>query len=108
MAFCDLFKEFVSIRVDEDIYLRQHEPEKDARPFWEIYYDEETFLYFGDYRRPCDWNEEREIRVQQSRIKGFKGKREYSWVVTHQGKVIGQIQLSLSVKYVNRGNRLKP
>ena len=33
MAFCDLFKEFIPIRVDEDIYLRQHEPEKDARPF---------------------------------------------------------------------------
>ena len=43
MAFSDLFKEFIPIRVDEDIYLRQHEPEKDARPFWEIYYDEENF-----------------------------------------------------------------
>ncbi len=93
MAFCDLFKEFIPIRVDEDIYLRQHEPEKDAKPFWEIYYDEENFTYFGGYRRPRDWNEESEICVQQSRIKGFKGKREYSWVVTYQGKVIGQIQL---------------
>ena len=46
MAFCDLFKEFQPIRVDEDIYLRQHEPEKDARPFWEIYSDEENFKYF--------------------------------------------------------------
>ena len=33
------------------------------------------------------------IRVLQSRIKGFNGKREYSWVVTYQGQVIGQIQL---------------
>ena len=28
MAFCDLFKEFMPIQVDDDIYLRQHEPEK--------------------------------------------------------------------------------
>ncbi len=75
MAFCDLFKEFIPIRVDEDIYLRQHEPEKDAKPFWEIYCDEENFTNFGGYKKPCDWNEKREICVQQSRIKGFKGKR---------------------------------
>lgn len=31
MAFCDLFKEFIPIQVDDDIYLRQHEPEKDAK-----------------------------------------------------------------------------
>ncbi len=93
MAFSDLFKEFTSIRVDEDIYLRQHVPEKDARPFWEIYHDEENFMYFEGYRGPHDWNEEREIQVEASRAKGFKGKREYSWVVTYQGEVIGQIQL---------------
>lgn len=96
MAFCDLFKEFIPIRVDENIFLRQHEPEKDARPFGEIYYDEENSLYFGGYRKPCDWNEESEIRVQQSRIKGFDGKREYSWVITYQEKVIGQIQYFIS------------
>ena len=50
MAFCDLFKKFMPIQVDEDIYLRQHEPKKDARPFWEIYYDEENFTYFGGYK----------------------------------------------------------
>lgn len=93
MAFCDLFKEFQPIRVDEDIYLRQTEPKKDARPFWEIYYDEENFQYFGLYKRPGDWNEERELRVQESRLKGFKGKREYTWVVTLKGETIGQIQL---------------
>ena len=93
MAFCDLFKEFQPIRVDEDIYLRQTEPKKDARPFWEIYYDEENFKYFGLYKRPGDWNEERELRVQESRLKGFKGKREYTWVVTLKGETIGQIQL---------------
>jgi len=93
MAFCDLFKEFQPIRVDEDIYLRQHEPKKDARPFWEMYYDEENFKYFGGYKKCSDWNEEREIRVEESRLKGFRGKREYSWVVTYKGDVIGQIQL---------------
>jgi len=93
VAFCDSFKEFIPIRVDEYIDLRQHEPEQDARPFWEIYNDEDNFTYFGGYRKPRDWNEEVEIRVQQSRIKGFKGKREYAWVVTYQGTVIGQIQL---------------
>jgi len=87
MAFCDLFKEFTPIQVDEDICLRQHEPEKDARPFWEMYYDEDNFTYYGGYRRPHDWDEEREIRAEASRVKGFKGKREYSWVVTHQGEV---------------------
>jgi RimJ/RimL family protein N-acetyltransferase len=93
VAFCDLFKEFQPIRVDEDIYLRQTDPEKDARPFWEIYYDEENFKYFGLYKRPGKWNEERELRVQESRLKGFKGKREYTWVVTLKGETIGQIQL---------------
>lgn len=93
MSFSDLFKEFIPIRVDEDIYLRQHQPENDARPFWEIHNEESNFTYFGGYKKPCDWNEEREIRVQQSRIKGFKGKREYSWVATYRGEVIGQIQL---------------
>ena len=87
MAFCDLFKEFIPIRVDDDIYLRQHEPEKDARPFWEIYHDEENFTYFSGYKKPCDWNEEREIRAEASRVKGFKGKREYSWVVTVQAAI---------------------
>ena len=93
MAFCDLFKEFQPIRVDEEIYLRQHDPEKDARPFWEIYSDEENFKYYGSYGKPSAWNEEREIRAEASRVKGFKGKREYSWVVTYHGEVIGQIQL---------------
>lgn len=93
MAFCDLFKEFQPIRVDEDIHLRQHEPEQDARPFWEIYSDEENFKYYGGYSKPSVWNEEREIRAEASRVKGFKGKREYSWVVTYRGEVIGQIQL---------------
>lgn len=72
MVFSDLFKEFIPIRVDEDIYLRQHEPENDARPFWEIYCDEENFTYFGGYKEPRDWDEEREIQVEASRIKGFK------------------------------------
>lgn len=93
MAFCDLFKEFQPIRVDENISLRQHEPEKDARPLWEIYCDEENFKYFGGYKKPHDWNEEGAIRAGESRIKGFKGKREYSWVVTFNGEVVGQIQL---------------
>lgn len=93
MAFCDFFKRFTPIRVDEDIYLRQHEPEKDALPFWEIFSDAENFTYFGNGNKPLPWNEEREIRVQQSRIKCFIGKREYSWVITFQGVVIGQIQL---------------
>ena len=77
MAFCDLFKEFMPIRVDEDLYLRQHEPEKDAGSFWEIYRDEENFTYYEGYDGPRDWNEEREIRAVASRVKGFKGKREY-------------------------------
>lgn len=93
MAFCDFFQRFTPIRVDEDIYLRQHEPEKDALPFWQIFSDAENFTYFGNDKKPLAWNEEREIRVQQSRIKGFRGKREYSWVITFQGVVIGQIQL---------------
>lgn len=93
MAFSDLFKEFVPIRVDENIYLRQHEPKKDARPFWEIYNDESNFQYFGTYKKPSGWDEEREIRVEASRVKGFYGKREYSWVITYQEQVIGQIQL---------------
>ena len=71
MAFCDLFKDFQPIRVDEDIYLRQHEPDQDARPFWEIYSDEENFKYFGGYSKPSVWNEEREIRAEASRVKGF-------------------------------------
>lgn len=93
MAFCDLFKEFQPIKVDEEIDLRQHEPEKDAKPFWEIYRDEENFRYFSGYKKPHDWNEEGEIRTEASRLKGFKGKREYSWVITFHGEVIGQIQL---------------
>lgn len=93
MIFCDLFKEFQPIRVDQNIYLRQHKPEKDARVFWEIYSDEENFKYFGLYRRLEEWSEEREIRAVVSRIKGFKGKREYSWVITFKGEAIGQIQL---------------
>jgi len=93
MAFCDNFKEFKSLRVDENIFLRQHEPIKDARPFWEIYRDEENFKYFGSYKRPGEWNEEREIRTEASRIKNFNGKREYSWVITYDNEVIGQIQI---------------
>lgn len=93
MAFCNLFQHFVPIWVDENIFLRQHVPEKDALPFWKILSDEENFTYFGHDKKTPSWNEEREIRVLQSRIKGFKGKREYSWVITFQGIVIGQIQL---------------
>ena len=93
MAFCDLFKEFQPIRVDENISLRQHDPEKDARPLWEIYCDEENFKYFSGYKKPHDWNKEGAIRAEASRVKGFKGKREYSWVVTINGEVVGQIQL---------------
>ena len=69
MAFCDLFKEFQPIRVDEEIYLRQHEPEQDARPFWEIYSDEEKFKYYGGYGKPSAWNEEREIRAETMGLK---------------------------------------
>ena len=76
MSFSDLFKEFIPIRVDEDIYLRQHQPENDSRPFWEIHNEESNFTYFGGYKKPCDWNEEREIRVQQSRKIGRASCRE--------------------------------
>lgn len=93
MAFSDLFKEFQPIEVDENICLRQHEPEKDARAFWEIYSDEENFRYFSGYKKPQAWNEEKVIRAVESRVKGFKGKREYSWVVTIHGEIAGQIQL---------------
>lgn len=93
MAFSDLFKEFQAIKVDENIYLRQHELKKDAKPFWELYSDEDNFIYFGGYRKPGEWDEDRAVQVVASRIKGFKGKREYSWVVTFKGEVIGQIQL---------------
>lgn len=93
MAFSDVFKAFTPIQVDADIALRQHDPEKDARPFWEIYHDESNFTYFGGDQKPHVWDEAREIRVQASRIRGFKGKREYSWVITYHGEVIGQIQL---------------
>lgn len=93
MAFSDLFQEFQPIRVDGDIFLRQHEPEGDARPFWEIYSDEENFEYYAGYRKPGPWEEESTIRAVASRVKGFKGKREYSWVITFRGEVAGQIQL---------------
>jgi len=95
MAFCDLFKEFQPIKVDDDIYLRQHIPKKDARPFLEIYRDEDNFKYWSSFKKvgPPEWEEEREIRAEASRIKGFRGKREYSWVVTYKGDVVGQIQL---------------
>ncbi|MCM1189677.1 MAG: GNAT family N-acetyltransferase [bacterium] len=93
MVFSDLFQEFQPIRVDGDIYLRQHEPEKDARPFWEIYRDEENFRYYGGYRKPDAWEEEKVIRAIASRVRGYKGKREYPWVITFRGEVAGQIQL---------------
>lgn len=93
MAFSDLFKEFQAIKVDENIGLRQHEPENDAKPFWEIYHDEENFKYFSGYKRPGDWDKESAVRAVASRIKGFKGKREYSWVITLNEETIGQIQL---------------
>ena len=48
---------------------------------------------FEGYKKPHDWNKERELRAEASRVKGFKGKREYPWVVVYQGEVIGQIQL---------------
>lgn len=80
MAFCDLFKEFIPIRVDDDIYLRQHEPEKDAKSFWEIYYDKENFSFYSGYKRPLEWNEEREIRAEQSRQFAEPGKTEFTGV----------------------------
>lgn len=55
--------------------------------------EREEFYIFRRLQKPHDWNKERELRAEASRVKGFKGKREYPWVVAYQGEVIGQIQL---------------
>lgn len=43
MTFSDSFKEFHNIRVNDNILLRQHVPENDAKDFYDIYKDQEAF-----------------------------------------------------------------
>lgn len=93
MTFSDSFKEFHNIRVNDNILLRQHVPENDAKDFYDIYKDQEAFKYFDGYKYPGEQYTEQFIKVLESRIKGFKGKRDYSWVIDFNGKVIGQIQV---------------
>lgn len=93
MPFSDNFKEFHEIQLNNELRLRQHVPEKDAQAFFEIYQDIEAFQYFGGYSYPGDTYTEEFTKVLQSRLKSFKAKRDYSWVVDYVGKAIGQIQL---------------
>lgn len=89
----DIFKEFSEIKVDSNIILRQHIPAKDAKDFFDIYKDTEAFQHFGGYSYPGDTYNDKFIKVLESRIKAFKSKRDYSWVIDFNDKAIGQIQL---------------
>ncbi|MEO3947899.1 GNAT family N-acetyltransferase [Gorillibacterium sp. CAU 1737] len=92
MAFKDHFKQFQSISVSEDIFLRQVNPDQDVQAFYDIYCDEEAFCYFGGYKKPGN-NDDTFRKVLVSRIRNFVNGNDYSWTVVYKGKVAGQIQL---------------
>ena len=76
MSFADCFKEFHEIKIDEQLKLRQHNPQKDARAFFDIYSDKEAFKYFERDTYPGDEYNDGFIKVMESRIKGFNRKND--------------------------------
>jgi hypothetical protein len=47
MAFKDKFKEFQILDVNEDIVLRQADPDNDCHVHYEIFNDIDAFCYYG-------------------------------------------------------------
>ncbi len=93
MSFADHFKAFHEIEIDNHIRLRRHQPQQDAEAFFHICSDRDAFRFFGRETYPGDQYTDAFVHVLESRIKGFRRKNEYAWVIEYDGEPIGQIQL---------------
>ena len=95
MAFKDKFKEFKILMVNDLIILRQADPDKDCRAYYEMYSDNDAWRYYGGVH-----GKKHSLDVAQTilnnQIKEFTNARIYSWVISEKesGKALGRILLS--------------
>ena len=95
MTFKDKFKEFQTLDVNEDIILRQANPDNDCHAHYEIFRDTDAFCYYGglhgDKHSP-----EKSWKILNNQIKEFEKASVYSWIIADKksGKALGRILLS--------------
>lgn len=95
MAFKDNFKHFQALRVNDELQLRQVDPEKDLEDYYSIYSDTEAFdFYEGALKTKPDAATVKVILANQ--IKAFEKAREYTWTIAdaRSGRALGRIHLS--------------
>ena len=95
MAFKDKFKEFQILTVNEDIILRQADPDNDCNAHYEIFRDIVAFCYYGGVHGN-NHSPELSWKVLNNQIKEFEKARIYSWIIADKksNKLLGRILLS--------------
>lgn len=95
MAFKDKFQEFYTIQVNNNILLRQVDPEKDLEAYHSIYSDTDLFrFYIGTIKKQGQIETVKSILHNQ--IKDFEKARMYTWTIAdlETGTALGRIHLS--------------
>ena len=95
VTFKDKFKDFQALNVNDNIILRQADPDSDCHAHYEIFCDTDAFCYYGgvhgDKHSP-----EKSWKVLSNQIKEFEKARIYSWIIADKksNKLLGRILLS--------------
>ena len=95
MAFKDKFRDFQSLKVNDELLLRQVNLEKDLDEYHKIYCDMEITRFLpGGLKEPPKI--ETTVRILENQIKEFEKARIYSWTITEtkSDKALGRIFLS--------------
>jgi len=94
MAFKDYFKEFKSLKVNDDIILRQVDVNNDLSAFINIYSDSDAFKFYQGYRSKP--SAQQVPIILNNGIKGFQKANSYGWTITKADEniAIGSIHLN--------------
>ncbi len=93
MAFKNKFADFENITVNNDLFLRQVDVEKDLESYFNIYKNYSAFKYYEGASENITREKVSVILLNQ--IKAFEKAREYVWTITDKNdKPLGRIHLS--------------
>src|ERR1035437_5141294 len=94
MSFKDKFIDFQTLSVNDDLILRQVNPENDLQSYYEIYAHPDVFNYYSGNQSTDD--NERVKKILYNQINAFEKMREYIWTIADKktDKALGRIHLS--------------
>ena len=95
MAFKGKFKEFQTLNINDNIILRQAEPDNDCHAFYEIFCDIDAFCYYSGVHG-TNHSIEKSWKILSNQIKEFEKASIYSWIISDKKsrKALGRILLS--------------